>query len=180
MKNNKKLKARIYIDGANMFYAQIALGWFIDFKKLKGLFEKEWDVIGIRYYTGVKIDDKKIASFLRYLDNIGIEPVTKPLKQIKNKGQVLFKSNFDVEMTMDMLLERPSYDLCILLSGDSDFHALVKKIRDFGKQVMVYSTRRMISWELKLAVNKYFFLEDLKNEIKKTSARRWSRVKLPK
>ena len=32
----KKLKAQIYIDGANIFYAQMALGWFIDFKKLKG------------------------------------------------------------------------------------------------------------------------------------------------
>ena len=58
---------------------------------------------------------------------------------------------------MDILLERSSYDMCVLLSGDSDFHALVNKLKDFGKQTIVYSTRRMISWELKLAVHKYFF-----------------------
>lgn len=58
-------------------------------------------------------------------------------------------------------LERESYDICVLVSGDSDFHALVKKLKDFGKEVDIYSTRKMISWELKLEANHYIFLEDL-------------------
>lgn len=177
IKINKKQKVRVYIDGANIFYAQKALGWFIDFNKVIKHLKDKYDVLCIKYYTGVKKDDQKIKRFLKYLDKIGIEPVTKPLKQIKSKEQILFKSNFDVEMTMDILLERQAYDICILFSGDSDFHALVKKLQDFGKKVVVYSTRRMISWELKLEVDCYVFLEDLKKEIKKTSARRRSSVK---
>jgi len=162
----KKLKAKIYIDGANLFYTQKSLGWFVDFKKIKEDLVKKWDVTGIKYYTGVKESDEKMQSFLRYLDNIGIEPVTKPLKKIINNKNTIFKSNFDVEMTMDILLERQSYDACILFSGDSDFHALVKKLKDFGKKVIVFSSRKMISWELKLSVNQYIFLEDLKDVIK--------------
>ncbi len=30
-----KLKAKVYIDGANMFYTQKKLGWFIDWQKMK-------------------------------------------------------------------------------------------------------------------------------------------------
>ena len=166
----KKLRAKVYIDGANVFYTQKSLGWFIDYKKLKEYLMKQWQIIGTRYYTGVKDNDEKIKSFLRYLDKVGIEPVTKPLKKIKDGSKIIFKSNFDVEMTMDMLLERESYDVCVLLSGDSDFHALVKKLRDFGKKVVVISSRRMISWELKLAVDQYLFFENIKEAIKKTSA----------
>ena len=167
VKINKKQKAKVYIDGANMFYAQKALGWFFDFEKIKKHLEKKYDVIDIKYYTDVKKDDQKIKKFLRYLDRIEIEPITKPLKQIKSGQHIVFKSNFDVEMTMDILLERQSYEICVLFSGDSDFHALVKKLKDFGNKVVVYSTRRMISWELKLSVDQYVFLEDLKEQIKK-------------
>ena len=174
----KKLKAKVYIDGANLFYTQKSLGWFLDFKKIKEYLIKKWDITGIKYYTGVRESDERMGSFLRYLDNLEIEPITKPLKKIINSKNTIFKSNFDVEMTMDILLERQSYDVCILFSGDSDFHALVEKLKNFGKKIIVFSSRKMISWELKLSVNQYIFLEDLKDIIKKTSARRRSSVKL--
>ena len=169
---NKKqipqLKANIYIDGANMFYTQRKLGWFFDFKKIKKHLEKDFDVLSIKYYTGIKPEDPKMNSFLKYLDKVGIEPITKPLKQIRDGKGIIYKSNFDVEMTIDILLERSSYDTCILFSGDSDFEAVVKKLKDFGKKTVVYSSRKTISWELKLVANKYFFFEDLKKELKRS------------
>lgn len=160
-----KQKVIIYIDGANMFYAQKHLGWFIDWKKVTRFFNKTYEIIHIKYYTGIRNNDDKMKSFLKYLDVINIEPITKPLKSIKEKKKIIYKSNFDVEMTMDILLERQSYDACILFSGDSDFHALVKKLHDYGKTVVVWSTRKMISWELKLEADKYIFIEDLKDNI---------------
>jgi hypothetical protein len=33
--DNKKLLAKVYIDGANMFYTQKKLGWFFDWQKNK-------------------------------------------------------------------------------------------------------------------------------------------------
>ncbi len=78
-----KPKIKVYIDGANMFYSQKKLGWFIDWKKIKDYLKENWDVLEVRYYTGIKSEDEKMASFLRYLDNIGITPITKPIKIIK-------------------------------------------------------------------------------------------------
>jgi uncharacterized LabA/DUF88 family protein len=50
----EKPKAKVYIDGANMFYTQKELGWFVDWAKIKDYLNKEWEVLEIKYYTGVK------------------------------------------------------------------------------------------------------------------------------
>ncbi|MGB5934043.1 MAG: NYN domain-containing protein [Anaerolineae bacterium] len=68
---------------------------------------------------------------------------TKPLKKIaidkdhpywKLYGYTfVYKANFDVEMTADILLERADLDCVILFSGDSDFAELGKRLGDLGK-----------------------------------------------
>lgn len=65
-----KSTAKVYIDGANMFYTQQKLGWFFDWKKLKECLSKKSKIIEFRYYTGIKKEDEKMKSFLRYLDHI--------------------------------------------------------------------------------------------------------------
>ena len=172
-----KPKAKVYIDGANMFYTQKKLGWFIDWQKMKKYLKEKWDILGIRYYTGIKPADEKMASFLRYLDNVGITPFTKlikiiplssdhPLKKLYDYSE-MYKSNCDVEITTDILLERAEIDEIILFSGDSDFQYLIKKLKDLGKKVIVFSSRRTISWEVKLEASEYIYLEDIKEEIKR-------------
>lgn len=174
----KKSKAKVYIDGANMFYTQKDLGWFIDWKKVKLTLKKEYQVLEFRYYTGVKPKDEKMKRYLRYLDKIGFTVVSKPLKIIKIEKDhplrklyqysQIYKSNFDVEMTTDILLEQKELDWIILFTGDSDFDYLVKKLKSLlKKNVVVYSSRKMLSWELKLSVSRYVFLEDLKEKIKR-------------
>lgn len=160
-----KPKAKVYIDGANIFYTQKDVGWTVDWAKVKVYLNEKWDVIEIRYYTGVKEKDEKMAKYLRYFDHIGITTITKPLKRIKTDKGFLFKSNFDVEMTTDILLDRTEHDEIILFTGDSDFHYLAKKLKDLGKRVIVVSSRKMLSWELKLTADEYIFLEDIQDQI---------------
>ena len=62
----------------------------------------------MRYYTGVKADDEKMASFLRYL---------------------------------------------------------AKKLKNLGKKVIIFSSRKTISWEIKLEASEYIYLEDIKEKI---------------
>lgn len=164
-----KQKAKIFVDGANIFYTQKHLGWNIDWKKTWAYISSGYDVIETRYYTGIKNGDEKMKKFLLRLRKIGIKTVTKPLKFIKSKhNKILYKSNCDVEMAVDILLEVNNFDVIILFSGDSDFVHLIKILqKQFQKQVIVYSSRKTISWELKLAADKHFFLEDFKNKIKK-------------
>ncbi|MEK7597631.1 MAG: NYN domain-containing protein [Patescibacteria group bacterium] len=162
-----KSKAKVYIDGANIFYTQKQIGWNIDWKKVKKYLEKKSEIIEMRYYTGVKKNDIKMSKYLNYFDKIAITTVTKPIKIIKTINGNIFKSNFDVEMATDVLLDRVLVDKIILFTGDSDFNYLIKKLKDLGKYVVVYSSRKMLSWELKLNANQYFFLEDIKSDIER-------------
>ncbi len=169
--------AKVYIDGANVFYAQKKLAWSLDWKKVVNELKRQWNVIEFRYYTGVKVGDEKMASFLRALDHIGFTVITKHLKVIKidqahplhreHQYTEIYKSNFDVEVTADMLLERGNIDDIILFSGDSDFAYVVKKLKDVGKRVIVFSSRKTLSWELKLMASTYYFLENYQKEWQK-------------
>lgn len=173
MTHTQRQKVRIYIDGANVFYAQKKLGWSIDWKKASDFLKGSYDVNEIRYYTGVKKDDEKMAKYLKYLDKIGFIVITKPLKKIRvgndhpmNKlynYTEIYKSNFDVEITTDMVFDRQNIDHFVLFSGDSDFEYVVKRLKDVGKKTIVFASRKTLSWELKLAVSRYVFLEDRKD-----------------
>lgn len=175
--DSKRNKVKVYVDGSNIFHAQKKLGWFIDWAKVRKYLEHDYEVIEWRYYIGVKDADEGMASFLRYLNAIGVKAITKPLKKIaldlgdshiKLTGQgYVYKANFDVEITADILLEIGEIKEVILFSGDSDFVHLVKRLRDLGKKVTIYSSRKTISWELKLEAAKVIYIENLKGEIKK-------------
>lgn len=168
----EKPKVKVYIDGANMFYAQKHLGWNLDWGKIKDLLEKDKEIVEWRYYVAVKEGDEKMLGYLRYLNAIGFSAITKPLKKIKisvvsEEIRYIYKANFDVEITADILLEKSKLDEIIMFSGDSDFEYLVKRLKDLGRKVRVYSSRKTISWELKLAASAVAYLEDLKDKVKR-------------
>ena len=164
MKNTK-----IYIDGANVFYTQKKLGWSFDWVKIKSHIEEKREVIEWRYYVGLKNEDDAMQAYLRYLDAIGFIMITKPLKKIKiqNSAGFIYKANFDVEITADILLDKSKVNEILLFSGDSDFHYLVKKLKDTGKIIGVYSSKKTLSWELKLVASRIVYFETVEDIIRR-------------
>jgi len=161
-------KTKVYIDGANMFYTQKKLGWMFDWKKVKKLLDSLYQILEIRFYIAVKDGDKGTRNFVALLEKLGFVVITKPLKMIQlelDGSRQVYKANFDVEITRDILLDKGDLSHIILFSGDSDFASLVETLKKLGKKVSVYSSRRTLAWELKLAVSQYVFLEDLKPKI---------------
>jgi uncharacterized LabA/DUF88 family protein len=163
-------KTKNYIDGANMFYTQKKLGWSFDWKKIKNLIETEKEVLDWRYYVGVKKDDEGMRKYLKYLNAIGFNTFTKSLKKIKisdGEAKYIYKANFDVEIAADILLDKSKIDEIIIFSGDSDFQYLVGKLKDTGLKVIVYSSRKTISWELKLEASEVVYFKDIKENIRR-------------
>jgi uncharacterized LabA/DUF88 family protein len=119
-------KAKVYIDGANMFYTQKKLEWNIDWKKVKNFLENTKEIIEWRYYVAVKADDEKMQKYLRYLNAIGFSTFAKSLKKIKiqkddtlfkiYKSNFIYKANFDVEITADILLDKAKTDEVVIFS----------------------------------------------------------------
>lgn len=151
-----------------MFYAQKRFGWSLDWNKIKNYIETEKGVSEWRYYVGVKDSDDKMLKYLKYLNTIGFNAITKPLKKIKISGDgFIYKANFDVEITADILLEKSKLDEVIIFSGDSDFRYLAKRLKDSGIKTIIFSSRKTISWELKLEASEVFYLEDIKDKVQR-------------
>jgi uncharacterized LabA/DUF88 family protein len=154
----------VFIEGSNIYFAQKKMGKWLDWVKVKKFLEGEYNVLEFRYYVGIRENDQKMKRFLRKLKKIGFKVKTKPVKLIiDEEGRKLEKANFDVEMTGDILEYKKDFDILVLFSGDSDFAYLVKLLHKKNKKVFVYSSRRTLSWELKIKADKYFLLENFKN-----------------
>lgn len=65
------------------------------------------------------------------------------------------KANFDVEMSLDMLEYSNRYDTAYLFSGDSDFKAVIERIKKKGKSVCVFGVRGMVASEIWSVMDSY-------------------------
>lgn len=166
----KYLKGNILvmIDAANLESSVKSLDWWIDYIKLRNLFNKK-RLVEIRNYCVHHGTDNQ-NNFFTFLKKNGFTLITKPLKIIKQgdiaKGK-LRKANFDVEIALDAQGLADSFDTLVLFSGDSDFDYLVRKLRSKGKRVIIVSTRHHISKELINSGNKYIDLRKIRKLIER-------------
>lgn len=159
-----KSKVRVYVDGANLFYAQKDLGWIFDWRKVKKLLEKTFEADKFAYYTPLRKEKRKQVQQILRLERWGYQVITKPPKRLATK----FKANFDVEISIDIILDLVEGwpgDI-VILSGDSDFSYLIKIVhKRFKRKVYIFSTRRFLSWEVNYVADECCLLEDYKDEI---------------
>lgn len=93
---------------------------------------------------------------------------TKPIKVIvEDATHKHWKSNFDVELALEMVDTVGSYETAILVSGDSDFAPVIDRVKQAGKRVIIMSTRGHVSIEL-LQRAKYVDLRKLKSDVEMT------------
>jgi len=167
---SKKLKAAVFIDGANLFFAEKDAGWFIDYQKLKKHLASQYRLIFLCYYNGFRPKEKKkMSNFFNVLKRFGYQVKTKPVKRIydqRNK-KYTYKCNFDAEIVLDTMLNLDKADVIILVSGDSDFLCLLQHLSEIKKKFFVYSFRKNIAWEIKKQCKYgcYCFLENVKEQI---------------
>lgn len=95
-----------------------------------------------------------------------IQYLNNQLKELNNQGiKELYdlKCNFDVEISIDMLIdcEKNKADNFILWSGDSDFFDLITMLFSRKKKVVVFSTARRVSRELNDLRKKGLFIFDI-------------------
>ncbi|MFO8060412.1 MAG: NYN domain-containing protein [Bacillota bacterium] len=161
-------RVSIFIDGANMTYAQKKLGWQIDFQKTVEYFSAGKNLINAFYYAREPqdIDEKRFYGFLTWT---GYTVRTKPVKvwTDPSTSESSYKCNLDIEMVVDMFNTSSLYDAAIIFTGDGDFGRAVELLRSKGKRIIACSTQDMISYELANAVDKYVDLNRLRQHIER-------------
>ena len=161
-------KAVVFIDAANVIYSQRTLKWRIDFKKLMDYFKNNYKLDNVYFYFAYLKDDKKQQGFFKKLRQWGYKIRTKEVKFIKQSdGNILKKGNLDVELTIDAVKDIKFYSTAILMSGDSDFHALVRYLQNKDKKVVVISSKGHVSFELLKAADKYINFNTLREFVER-------------
>lgn len=170
--NNFKLKLKgktaVFIDAANIELSAKDLGFKVDYKKLLHWLNQQAKLVFVGFYT-VRFNTREHDAFLTVLKKSGYKLITKPMKLIRNRkdGGHLRKANFDVEIAVDTMKRVGTFDNCILFSGDSDFHYLIKELKKIEKQVIVASLKYHVSRELVESADFYLDLHKIKNEIQR-------------
>lgn len=164
----KSTKAAVFIDAANVIYSQRTLKWQIDFKRLMDYFRTNYKLHGVYFYYAYIRDDQKQQKFFSKLRDWGYKIRTKEVKVIRQSdGTFLKKGNLDVELTIDAVKQISSYSTVVLMSGDSDFHALVNYLQSKNKKVVVISSKGHVSFELLKAANKYINFNELREVVER-------------
>ena len=167
-------KIALFIDGANMFYAQKEQGWHIDYKSVLEHFSAGKQRFGAWYFTatpsaGNREAIEKYRKFRTALINIGYNVVDKEVHVVTDPttGQTRIKGNLDIELVFRMLTTASNWEECIIFGVDIDFIPVIKHLQNLGKIVTSVGRKQMTSLELINTVNAFKELGDLKSLIEK-------------
>lgn len=167
------MRVAIFVDGANMFYAQRSLGWHIDFKKVRSYFMQGVEEAGAYYFTATppahepdKV--KSYRSFKNALINIGYEVIDKEVKIIQDKitGNTRMKGNLDIDIVFRMLVSLNTYDRCVLMGGDSDFLPILAHLKNCGKEIVCVGCKNAVSTEIR-NIARFTDLNDIREMVEK-------------
>ena len=156
------------IDAANLESSVKDLGWWVDYVKLRELFDGD-NLHDIRFYC-VHHNTENQNKFFAFLKHHGYTLITKPLKIIKQadiEAGDIRKANFDVEIAVDAVTMMEQFDTIVLLSGDSDFNYLLRYLKKKGKTTIVVSAKHHIAKELIETSDKYIDLRRLQSFIER-------------
>lgn len=176
---SQNVRVMIFIDGSNLHWARMnynktnKTNLKIDFKKMLDLLAGSRFLVRAMYYCSKPIPpiDPRQIRFLDYLRNIGIQVIEKPLKtrtDLATKTMFKVEKGVDVALAVDLIgmAWEDAYDTAVLVSGDEDYLGAVNKVMSKGRNVEVSVFRNSLSAELRKAVLKITYLDDIINLIK--------------
>ena len=129
-------KIALFVDFDNMRISSEGRK-YIDLEAVKEyLSDKGLFVLGKIYF---KLDGDKQEDFLRKLWNLNIKPIYSPIfgwKETNNKSKSLADPMMIVDI-METLLKNNNITTIALMTGDKDFVPIVRKIKEYGKKVIL-------------------------------------------
>ncbi|MEM8779538.1 MAG: NYN domain-containing protein [Cyanobacteria bacterium P01_G01_bin.49] len=159
-------RVAIFIDGSNLFYAALQLGIEIDYTKLLYRLTGGSRLLRSFFYTGVDRTNEKQQGFLLWMRRNGYRVIAKDLVQLPDGSK---KANLDVEIAVDLMALVGSYDTAVIVSGDGDLAYAADAVSYRGARIEVVSLRSMTSDSLINVADRYIDLDQIKEDIQKTS-----------
>lgn len=116
-----------FIDSQNLNLGIKDLGWNIDLKKFRKYLFDKYRVEKAFLFLGYI---KKYIPMYTQLSSYKYTLIFKPTVKHK-EGKI--KGNIDAELVMYTMKEIENFDKAVIVSGDGDFHCLLKYLKEMGK-----------------------------------------------
>lgn len=155
-------KTAVFIDWANVHGWKKSLKSEVNILALYEYLKSYKEIEGVYFYFG-KDNNPKSEEFLKQVEKIGYEIITKAVKYIlienlEKEKMYRRKCDFDMEVCIDVHKKiTEGFESFIFFTGDGDFEPLYKLLIVLNKQVIVVYTKGHLGreiWDMKKGIFK--------------------------
>lgn len=159
--SNKEQKNYAFIDSQNLNLSIRNQGWKLDFKRFRVYLKEKYNVNVAYLFIGYLPENQSLYNSLQ---KYGYVLIFKPTLKYKD-GTV--KGNCDAELVLQTMIDYLNYGKAIIVSGDGDFHCLVRYLREQEKleKVLIPNKNGYSALLKKAAADKLVFLSDLRQKL---------------
>lgn len=158
----KKEIVYVFIDSQNLNLSIRDQGWKLDFAKFKKYIEDRFKPKKIFFFIGFVRDN---LNLYKYLKNLGYTLIFKPTLKTRDEK---VKGNVDAELVLHSMIEYWNYNKAIIISGDGDFHCLIKHLSNRNKLHKLIIPNKYKYSSLLRKFNKYIiFLNNTREKLEK-------------
>ena len=163
MNTKNKLNNYAFIDSQNLNLGVRSMGWKLDYKKFRLYLRNKYEVVNAYMFIGMVVNNQALYTKLQ---EAGFILVFKPTVQYFQDGKPTVKGNVDAELVLyAAAIEYQNYDKAIVVSGDGDFHCLVRFLDENDKLLHLMAPNKQFS-KLLREFSKYIVLVDsLRNSL---------------
>jgi uncharacterized LabA/DUF88 family protein len=149
-----------FIDSQNLNLSIRDQGWTLDFKKFRIYLKDKYNITKAFLFIGYVNENQDLYTNLQ---EFGYILVFKPTLKLSD-GRV--KGNVDAELVLQAMIEFKNYDKALIVTGDGDFHCLVKYliIKEKLLKLMIPNRYKYSSLFRKM-MSHIVFMNDLKEKL---------------
>ncbi len=149
-----------FIDSQNLNLSIRNQGWKLDFKRFRIYLKDKYQVEKAFLFIGYVPENQNL--YLN-LQKDGFILVFKPTLVLKDKK---IKGNVDAELVLHTMIEYPSYDQAVIVTGDGDFFCLVDYLAKYKKlRCVMVPDQKAYSSLLKKHISSIIFMNNLREKL---------------
>ncbi|MBN1435513.1 MAG: NYN domain-containing protein [Sedimentisphaerales bacterium] len=156
-----KEKNYAFIDSQNLNLAIQDQGWVLDFGRFRNYLSDKYGVLRAFLFIGYVPTNQDLYTTLQEQGYILIFKPTLILRHGNIKG------NVDAELVLHAMIEYPKYNKAVIVSGDGDFHCLIKYLVGKGKlkKLIIPNRNKYSSLLREFLPNDVDFMNNLKGKL---------------
>lgn len=166
-------KLAVLIDGKSLYAASRAIGFDIDYKRLRAEFARRGRLKNISYFVACEDVEEGEHDALRpmtdWMDYNGYHVVTVRSKTYTVSGERRSKDNMLMELAIKAVEIGRWVDHIVLFSGNNDLTPVVRFLQREGVRVSIASTLEInqVSDELRRQADNFIEVRDLRDTIQR-------------